>query len=281
MVQIVEALCRSETPLSLADIVRRTGHSRATLHAVVTELCAQGWATRLPDGSYTTGTGLVALAWSLSRTDPLTRLARPTLAALSAELGIGCFVARRVGDEVVIIEHLPDDRVPAGADWPATGATLPLRPPVCREFIAWEPAPIRAEWIARAPATLRTRLGLALDAVRERGASIERMTDDHVAVMAALDSLERAHVPDGVRSQVGELLGQLTAIDYLPHELDDTGPRVSVVTVGAPILDISGSATGSVVACPNRQVSRAELDSIVDATRTAAARLSAHTTTSP
>ncbi|MGC5248162.1 helix-turn-helix domain-containing protein [Gordonia sp. DT219] len=275
VVQVIEALCADEHPLTLADIVRRTGHSRATAHAVVTELCNREWVMRLPDGTYTTGSRLIGLAAGITRADHLTRRARPTLDALAGELGVDCFVARRVGDEIVIVDHRPrPDHT--GADGTAAGSALPLRPPVCREFIAWEPAEVRAEWIAQAPVALRTRLGLALDAVRERGASIERMTDDHVAVLTALNSLERTAVPQGVRSQVGELLGHLTAIDYLPAELAAAaGERVAVVTVGAPVLDASGSVVASVVSCPNRSIAVPELDRIVAATRAAAEQLGA------
>ncbi|NED70556.1 IclR family transcriptional regulator, partial [Streptomyces sp. SID10244] len=80
----------------------------------------------------------------------------------------------------------------------------------CREFLAWETAEVRAEWIAQAPETTRTRLRLVLDVVAERGYSIERMTDDHVAMVDALSSLDT--MSDGLRAKVGDLLTELSVI---------------------------------------------------------------------
>ncbi|WP_240523992.1 IclR family transcriptional regulator [Gordonia polyisoprenivorans] len=270
VVEIVEILGTADGPLSLADIVRRTGHSRATAHAILGELTARGWAMRLPDGNYSTGGRLVGLAVAISRADHLTRRAGPLLDALAEQLGLHCFLARRVGDEITIaVGSAPPGHGPGSAAWLTSDARMPLRPPVCREFLAWAPPAERASWIATAPASLRTRLTLVLDAVRERGASIERMTDDHVALMATLDSLK---VPAGVRVRVDELLEQISTIDYLPDELgDDT---IAAVTIGAPVFDAGGGVHASVVVCPGGRVDRTELDHLVDAARGCAAELS-------
>ncbi|MGV9670010.1 MarR family transcriptional regulator [Gordonia sp. NPDC003504] len=263
-------------PLTLADIVRRTRHSRATAHAVVSELAARGWVNRSGDGHFTVGPALGDLAMSIAHADPVSRFARPVLEDLAAELAMDCFVARRTGGEVTIVESVSTTAPSRHHEWPATGATMPLRPPVCREFVAWETPEARAAWIARAPAALRTRLGLALDAVRARGVAIERMTDEHVTLLTALDSLDSTDLPAGMRRQMGEILSHLTAIDYLSDELlDGADATISAVTVGAPVTDAAGSVIASVVVCPSGNLTPPELQRVVDAAQAAAGRLSA------
>ena len=271
---IVELLAQHGEPsLTLADIVRRTGQSRATAHAVISELAAHQWVTRLPDGTYGLGASLVRLAQSISQADHLAHQAGPVLTALADELGFDCFLARRAGDEVTVTAHsTPAGAVTARRGWPTPGATTPLKPPVCREFIAWEQPAAQAAWIAAAPPALRTRLELALQAVRARGAAIERLTDAHATLLSALDSLDPATLPAGVRTQVGELLGQLSTIDFLADELPSEG-RVAVMTIGAPVLGEDGRVAASVVSCPDRELSADELARTISATRAAAERL--------
>ena len=84
-VEIVTVIA-DDGPLTLADIVRRTRHSRATAHAVVSELAARGWVNRTGDGHFTVGPALRDLAVSIAHADPVSRFARPVLEDLAAEL---------------------------------------------------------------------------------------------------------------------------------------------------------------------------------------------------
>ncbi|MYR06822.1 helix-turn-helix domain-containing protein [Gordonia sp. SID5947] len=275
VISIMELLADpARQSLTLAQIVRQTGLSRATAHAIVGELLENGWLLRDPaSNTYGIGPGFVALARSVDSADHLSRWAGTAARALSERLSIPCFVARRTApDSITVAEHAVPDHLTDGGDtspWFRHGQRIRLRPPICREFIAWESSESRADWIARAPEATRSRLRRVLDVIADRGYSIERMTDDHVAMVDALSSLDT--MSDGLRAKVGDLLTELSVIDYLPEEL--TGD-VAAVTVGAPIRDASRSVVASLVACPNTTMSASELMSVAESTRAAADAIS-------
>lgn len=272
VVRVVELLAdTADGTLSLAEIVRLTGLSRATAHAIVTELSVHGWVRRDPaDGTFDLGPRFLALARTAIRTDPLADIAGEPLRRLAAERSVGCFLAQLVDDDTItVVDHArPDDTTaPGNADshpLMTQGRRIRLRPPISREFIAWADADIRAAWLARAPEASRTRLAMVLDAIVERGYSIERLTPEHTAVIDALGALDS--VPGPLRTRVSDLLSELTTIDYLPGELIG---EVSAVTVGAPIVD-DGRVVAAIVSCPNSTMPAADLIDLGAATRAAA-----------
>ncbi|AZG45838.1 IclR family transcriptional regulator [Gordonia insulae] len=285
VISIVELLAGPDQPsLTLAEIVRQIGLSRATAHAIVGELVTRGWLVRDPtSGTYGLGPGFVTMARTAGDADHLGRWAGGAARELSDRTGFACFVARRTSpDAITVADHVVPDHLadhsggrPTDAGeaspWFRFGQRIRLRPPICREFIAWEPEDIRATWIAQAPEATRTRLRMVLDVIVERGYSIERMTDDHVAMVDALSSLDS--MSDRLRAKVGDLLTELSVIDYLPDELDG---EIAAVTIGAPIIDASRRVVASIVACPNTTLSVGELDDLAAATRSAADGISSH-----
>ncbi|NMO04452.1 helix-turn-helix domain-containing protein [Gordonia sp. TBRC 11910] len=277
-IRVVELLAdTSMGPITIADIVRRTGQSRATAHAIVSELVEQGWAMRSrSSGEITLGPVFTTLATRVTAADPLIARARVAMTELSDDLHMPCFVARRVGPETISVVDqtwIPtadaDGSVGTALPWITRGHPITLRPPFSREFFAWASHAEQDAWIAKAPAALRTRLRLALSAIAERGYSIERMTDDYVAVTDALNSLDS--VSDSLRSRMGDLLTELTTIDYLPDELHGDLP---VITIGAPVFDAE-AVTASLVACPNRTMTPDALHDVGSRVRTTADGLSA------
>ncbi|MFW0789148.1 IclR family transcriptional regulator [Gordonia sp. CPCC 205333] len=252
-IRVVELLAdHTVSPLTLADIVRRTGQSRATAHAIVSELVDQRWAVRdRTTGAIGIGPAFTTLAAGVRPTDHLVELARPALNALHNLLDMPCFVARRISPDTITVvvqtwsKHAPADSPATELPWLTGDRPIRLRPPISREFFAWSTPAEQDEWISQAPAALRTRLRLALTAVAERGYSIERMSDDYVALMDALNSLGTAS--DSLRSRMSDILTELTTIDYLPDELRG---EVPVITIGAPIFD-GRSVVAALVACPN------------------------------
>ncbi|WP_231951791.1 IclR family transcriptional regulator [Nocardia terpenica] len=174
VVQVIELLSRRPTEqLSLARIVRHTGLSRATAHAVLTQLTADGWTVRDDDGAYGLGLRLLTVARRAEAAFPLPRLALGTLRELARRHGFPVFLAERDGDAIAITEVVGTPSVP----WIRQGRRLPLAPPVAREFIAWAPDSEQRAWLDRADPAHRDRLVTVLDAVRHRGYSVERLAD--------------------------------------------------------------------------------------------------------
>ncbi|MFT3899090.1 MAG: helix-turn-helix domain-containing protein [Gordonia sp. (in: high G+C Gram-positive bacteria)] len=256
---------RPDRHSTLADIVRDTGMSRATAHAIVAELVGLGWLNRDDAGTITLGPDFLATAARALDGDRLSTSARPVLAALSSDLGMPVFLARRIDDDTItVVEYAPDR---TDAPHLQIGRPITLRPPICREFLAWEPADVQQRWLGRARPEDRDRLRRVLTAVADRGYSVERITDEHRAVMDSL--AEMSSVPASLRSRVGALVSELAAIDYLPAELVG---EVGAVTVGAPVFD-GDRVVASVVACPNATMSADDLDRVGRAAVASAALL--------
>ncbi len=267
---VVDAVARDpERRITLADIVRDTALSRATTHAIVAELVDLGWLRRDDEGVVTLGTGLLATATRALGTDRLTAAARPVLADLANALHTPVFLARRVDDaRVTVVEYLwPHGAAPASPPGLPAGRRIALRPPICREFIAWESPAVQDRWIEQAPTGDRVRLRHVLPAVAERGYSIERVADEHRAMIDALTTM--SSVPAPLRDRVGELVSELSAVDYLPEELVG---EVGAASVGAPVF-ADGHVVASVVACPSTTMSVDDLARIGATTVAAAALL--------
>ncbi|MFC4373247.1 IclR family transcriptional regulator [Nocardia halotolerans] len=267
VVQVLELLSRHATErLSLARIVREAGLSRATAHAVLTQLTADGWTARDAEGCYGIGLRLLTVARRAEAAFPLRRTAITHLRALSEHTGTPVFLAERDGDSIVVTEVVGDP----SAGWIRPGRRLPLAPPVCREFIAWTSEPERQEWLSTADPAHRDRLTHVLAEIRARGYSVERLADDSTPVLEALAALRDSPVTSALRTQLSSAITELITIDYLPDEL---GPENAVVTVAAPIRDTDGAVIASVVTCPDTRLSTTELSNLGTATVAAAQRI--------
>lgn len=263
MVRTIELLADSiETPLSLAEIVRRTGFSRATSHAVLSQLTNDGWVTR-QDGYFSISAGFVALVRHTERGFPVRRLAASAARDMADSLDLPAFVAERTGESITVTDVVGTP----GLEWIRPGRRITLRPTVCREFVAWSPQDEIRSWLDAAPAQARDRLRDVLATIRDRGYAVERLTPDHAKMLDTLSSLRDSPVSDSLRSRVDGLLSELTTIDYLA---DETVGTVAVVTVGAPIFDESGSVIASIVAVPDREMPAEELHRIGKAVTSAA-----------
>lgn len=268
VVRVIELLSRRPAEhFSLARIVRETGLSRATAHAVLTQLTADAWTVRDVDGNYGLGLGLLTVARQAETAFPLRRLASDPMRAFVADQGFPIFLAERDNGSILITETAGAPTVP----WLRQGRRLPIAPPVAREFIAWEPEAERAAWLAEAEPAHRDRLVAVLDAVRERGYSVERLTDDSAPVLEALAALRHSPVTDPLRNRLGGMITDLITIDYLPHEL---GADNAVVSVAAPIF-AGERVVAAMVACPDTHLSADRLTGLGAALTGTAARITA------
>lgn len=266
--------------LTTSEIARETGASRATTHAVLAELTHRGWVVRHPaTGAFGVGPMFIALGRAAARTDVVSHWGGVAIHRLADVYGVPCFLARRISRFTLTVadtavpsrfapagddEYFNSDELPVTHPWMRVAGQIRLRPPICREFVAWSPADERAQWLGAAPAERRDRLEDVLTEVRSRGYSIERMTADHLAVLDALSNLES--IPRYLRDRLGEMMNSLEEVDYLPGELPD---MVSAVTIGAPIFD-GDDVVASIVASPRQRLTTSELDLLGRAVRDAA-----------
>jgi DNA-binding IclR family transcriptional regulator len=152
--------CLRPGPASLADLVERSGLSRATAYRLAVALEVHGFVERDAAGRFELGPALLDLAAS-GRPDPLLRAAEPVIERLSAKTHESVQLYRRVGDArrcVAAAERSSGlrDTVPVGADLPMTAGSA------AQVLLAWSPA-------GEAPAAGAKFSPATLAAVRRRG----------------------------------------------------------------------------------------------------------------
>jgi len=228
---------------TLAEICRSLAISRATGHAILTTLTAHDWVTRDPvTAEYAWGPAIASLA------KPANALMyRGDLQALAAEAGTQVYLTRKEGGTLVIVETagecLTGPRI-------SPGFRTPLVAPFGRDYVAWSSAETQKAWleaIGQPDPGLRRRMTAVLKEIRQRGFVVERLTREYVRVYTALRALSGDGEIDMITTQLARAFADLTTIDVLSSEMDDTASP-SVATISAPITDTSGSVIMSVTA---------------------------------
>lgn len=111
-------------PATLADLVLRTGQSRATAHRLAVALETHGLLRRGADGRFVLGSRLIALGLAAAEAFPLEALARPVLMGLRDRTGESAQIYVREGDArrcLVAVDSPHELRTIVAA-----GAILPL-----------------------------------------------------------------------------------------------------------------------------------------------------------
>ena len=228
---------------TLADISRRLDISRATGHAILTTLASHQWTLRDPDtGGYSCGPAVSALGRGTND-----RLFRPILHELSETIGTQVLLVRRDGATLRVIDAVGE--TPA-APRIGPGFSIPLVAPFGRDYVAWAGAAARSAWldgVGQPSPALGKRLAAVLDEVQRRGYVIERLTPEYVRVYTALRALAVDGEPDAITRRLAWSFADLTLVDYLPGELDDSQSH-PIATISAPVRDTDGLVTMSVAA---------------------------------
>jgi len=214
----------SQEPVSLAELVERTGIPRPTAHRLAVALEHHGLLER--DGTGRFRLGLRLLQWG-GETDPLLPRAQEAVAALRDRTHVSAQVYRRQGDSRLCIAAAE----PASGlrDSVPVGALLTMRAgSAAQVLVAWaEPADVRLALRASA-FTVRD-----LEAVRDRGwAHSEGQREPGVASISA-----PVRGPDGSVVAAVSLSGP---VDRLAHP---TKPQITALLRAASRLsDEAGGA---------------------------------------
>jgi DNA-binding IclR family transcriptional regulator len=115
-------------PGSLAELVDRTGLSRATAHRLAVALEAHGLVRRDDDGRFCLGLRLIGLGHEAAEAIPVWAAARPALAWLHEQTGESVQLYVRDGDARVCVESIESARelrtiVPVGARLPMSAGS--------------------------------------------------------------------------------------------------------------------------------------------------------------
>lgn len=249
-VQVLDLLVtHPDERFTLTELVRRTGMSLGSAHAVLAVLEESGHVTRHPvTKAYSLGPALVVAGVVALEHHPGIEAARELLAPLAAELGTEAVLTARTVDEIIFVARAgePTPYGPAMRE----GERVPLVPPFGAVFMAWAPAADVEAWLARTPdgsAEAVARCRDALELVRRRGYAVtagsdaQRMLGDRAFRLT--DDPGRAEL----RDDVAELLAALAREDYPVVDLADD-QLFDVGMVAAPVFGPEGSVIAAVSA---------------------------------
>lgn len=279
---VVEALATDGPPLSLAELVRVTGASRSTLHAVLSEMESQAWAEKV-SGGWRAGPRLREVGAALAVEVDLVRAAREPLEALADATGIAAVVFELRDGMAEVVDSVGAGMRTASREAMPVGHVVPVRAPFARELAARLPVIEQRRWFADSAgltAAARDRLETVLPQIARRGWSIERLTPARRELLRMADSLEASGIGTLVRDRVSELFVELSEIDVTNTELD-AAADLAVASVAAPVLRADGRAIGSVAVAPGRRMTGRAVARATEAVTECAAAVSARLSSWP
>lgn len=235
VVGVLELLAaHPDRPLTLSELCRQLGMSKATAHALLAALTNAGFLVRHPrDKTYRLGPGLFAVANAAAGHRPdLVDYAADEMAAVADELGVQCVATAVVGDEIALLRVAGTAR-PLSVHVQA-GQRVPLAPPVGTVFLAWSSEQTIDRWLLRlgpdaTPAEL-AHYRQALGSVRRRGYALSLESDVHLELERAMTNGEHP---------VDELVDELGHQEYLLTDLHPEG-SYHLSLIAAPVFDHEG-----------------------------------------
>ncbi len=202
-VAVVEALAQGGR---LSDIARQTALPVSTVHRILQELVAVGWAREASNRTYSLGARLLSLPARSSGSDDLVRLARPVLRELAAKTGRTIHFGMVDGDQLVYLDKIEGRR--AYTMKSRIGGSIPLH---C------------------------TAIGKAVLSV---------MDDEEVRGVAERTGLPR-QTPQTL-SDAADLVRHLREVRARRYAVDDEETQEQIRCVGAVVVDQHGEPIGGV-----------------------------------
>ncbi|MFI7363816.1 IclR family transcriptional regulator [Streptomyces sp. NPDC050149] len=213
--EVLAALAGPGAPHRLADLARRTGLAKPTVHRLLRALAASGYAEAATGGSYRPGPRLLGLAAGALADDAVLRRVGPVLDELRVRTGL--FASYAVRDDRTVI-HL-DVRAPA------QGLGLDLAPG-SREHVTAGAAGLAL--LAALPAEERALLSTGPDGVPADETTREALaaaTRDGYAFDGSDAWLDRRALAAPVRDATGRAVGALV-LTGLAFTLDEATARL-------------------------------------------------------
>lgn len=267
---------------TLTELVRRTGMSLGSAHAVLAVLEASGHVTRHPTTkAYSLGPALVVAGVVALTHQPGIEAARQSMSPLAAELGSEVVLSARTTDEIIFVAVAgsPTPNGPAIRE----GERIPLVPPFGAVFMAYARPDEIEDWLARTPigdTRAVDRCRDALELVRARGFAVTESSDTQRMLGERAVGLTDAPGRSELRADIAELFAAL-AHDYDPVVDLEAERRFDIGMIAAPVLGADGSVIaalsatgfrGSLAAGAVLEAGRRVRDAAAVATRVAGGR---------
>lgn len=233
VVAVVELLAESERALTVSEIVTRLSVARATVTAVLGELCAAGWVVRDTGLAYRLGPALERLG--AAEPAEATAAVRAELAAAADAAGCGASLGRISGERLTIVaKHYAGERIVPGL---SVGQSIPVTYPAGAAVMPWRTAAVRERWLGSAGG--RTGARELLDFVTTHGFAMFRPETDDAGLVDVLTELLGAIgaelLQPELRARVLRQLGRLTSRAYSAADIEASYP-LPVSYVSAPVF---------------------------------------------
>lgn len=248
--EVLEALVQAGAPHRLAEIARRTGLSKPTVHRHLRAMAVHGFAEPADGGSYRAGPRLLGLAAAALDTGKDLQLVRPAVADLRTRTGQVSYYAVRQGADAVHLEQSeaargyrmstrPGGRTPLYCSAAGLAILSALPAPDVDALLDDTPLTARTPHTLTGPAALRAALARA--ALRGFAVDDEYHEQDVRAVAAP--------VVDGGGRVVGAIGISGLTFTLDPESAELFGPMVRAaaraVSAGlgstGPVLGVTGS----------------------------------------
>ncbi|MEU4434992.1 helix-turn-helix domain-containing protein [Nocardia rhamnosiphila] len=233
VVAVVELLAESERALTVSEIADRLELARATVTAVLTELCEAHWVVRDASLAYRRGPALSRL----SPAEPVGAAVAvgAELAALAEAAGCGATLSRISDDRLTIVaKQYAGARIVPGL---SVGQSVPVVYPAGAAVMPWRTPAERRRWLA----TTHGRPGAAelLDFVTAHGFAMFRPETDDAGLVDLLTELLGALGADllqpKLRVEALRQLGRLASRAYTEADIRTRHP-LPLSYVSAPVF---------------------------------------------
>lgn len=217
----------------LSELARRLSINKATCLSVLNTLTSTGYVAREEATKrYRLGHMLLAAGHAAQHALSSLAAARVEMDRLSRELDVVTLAVARQAAHMTIIERI--DPPHGSDDYVVVGQRVPFVAPFGVGFAAWLPEDERERWLRpdgqEPPPAQRARYDAVLTSVRERGYTVERLSQGAVRLGRALPELaEDVAAEERLRAMVDDLLNELQQRDYLPEELLRSPIPVSII----------------------------------------------------
>jgi DNA-binding IclR family transcriptional regulator len=211
-VAALDALLDGNAELTSAELARRLGMSRSTVHRLLTTMERHRLVDRTETGAYGLGIHLFRLGSAVPVRAVLGRLAEPALAALAERFAVSTYLSVRDGERALCIARV--DRGPVRTTTYQVGETLPLHLGAGPNVLMSELPGAELDRILERPLLAMTpRTLVDPPAIRSRLASIR-----DTALAYAPDDVEVGLAAMGVpvRDHSGELVGAVSVVALTP-----------------------------------------------------------------
>jgi DNA-binding IclR family transcriptional regulator len=243
VIRLLDLLARRPAEgLSLSELSRRLDISKATGLGIAGALTRAGYLVRTEDTkTYTLGPALLGLGRAASEAFPSLAFARPELRRLNHELGLAASVSTLAGDKILLLDRTGpqgelDRMLQAGQRYPYT-------PPSGCVLAAWLSDEEIDQWLADYPEVSMDEsldhLRALVDAVREHGYIVERMSDLSVGALTMLAGLDGHDIPAPAAAAIANMVSNLAERHYVSRQLRPGG-RYAVTFVASPSFDADG-----------------------------------------